>query len=138
MKKRFYLSWFLIYVLNSFSGYFVHHVLLGDTYKKIASVLHADVKSRIWAFILISLTGSFFLTLIYSRWRKSNTLAEGLKYGFFIGIWITFSEYLSAYASSDAIPLSLAVEWIVLGLLQYCLSGFILALIYNYGNRELN
>jgi hypothetical protein len=132
MKKRFFLSWFLIYVLNSFSGYFIHHVLLGDTYKQIASALHADVKGRLWAFIIISISSSFFFTLIYSRWRRNNTITEGLKFGFFAGTWITFSEYFSAYASSDAIPLSLTIEWIVLGLLQSCLAGCILALVYNY------
>jgi hypothetical protein len=136
MKKRFFISWFLIYVLNSFSGYFVHHVLLGDTYKQIASALHADVKSRLWAFIVISITGSFFFTLIYSRWQKSKTLAEGLVYGLFIGLFVTLNEYLSAYASSDAIPLWLAAAWVGLGLLQYCVAGGILALVYNYQKQK--
>jgi hypothetical protein len=132
MKKYFFISWLIIYVINSITGYFIHHVILGDTYKTIASSLGADVKSRLWVFILISITGSFFLTLIYSVWRKSGSLMEGVKYGFFIGIWITFSEYLSAYASSGAIPLSLVIKWILFGLLQYILSGFILALVYDY------
>jgi ABC-type multidrug transport system permease subunit len=129
------LSWFLIYVLNSLSGYFIHHVLLGNTYKQIASALHADVKDRLWAFIIISISSSFF-TFIYSQWRRSATVTEGLKFGLFAGIWITFSEYFSAYASSDAIPLSLTIEWIVLGLLQSCFAGYILALIYNYRNEK--
>lgn len=130
MKKRFFLGWFALYAFNGFTGFLIHHVLLGSTYSEIASTLHADVQSRLWAFILISISGSFFLTLFYSEWRTGNSLGEGLKYGILIGVWMTINEYFSAYASSDAIPLWLALTWILLGLLQYIVCGIILALIY--------
>jgi hypothetical protein len=130
MKKRFLIGWFTLYIFNGFTGYLIHHVLLGSTYSEIASTLHADVQSRLWAFILISISGSFFLTLFYSEWRKGNSLGEGLKYGVLIGIWMTFNEYFSAYASSNAIPLWLAMTWIALGFVQYVVCGIILALIY--------
>ena len=130
MKKRFFIGWLALYAFNGFSGYLIHHVLLGSTYNEIASSLHADVQNRLWAFILISLSGSFFLTWFYSEWRKGNSLSEGLKYGVLIGIWMTFNEYFSAYASSNAIPLWLAMTWISLGLVQYVICGVILALIY--------
>jgi hypothetical protein len=130
MKKTFYLSWFLLYVLNAFTGYFVHHVLLGNQYKAIASTLHADVKSRIWAFILISVVGSFFCTFFFSKLKRYHSLRGGILFGFLVGIWLTTGEYLSAYASSDAISLNLALEWIVLGITQYIIAGLVLGLLF--------
>lgn len=130
MVKRFLLAWFIVYLINGLSGYFVHHLLLGAQYQEVAASLHAHVINRIWAFILVSITGSFFFTLIYTRWRKTGTLKEGLFYGLILGLFVTLSEYLSAYASSDAISLWLTAEWVVLGLLQYCLSGLVLSMVY--------
>ncbi|MFI5161359.1 MAG: hypothetical protein ACHQHN_08775 [Sphingobacteriales bacterium] len=131
MKKIFYLSWFLLYVLNAFTGYFVHHVLLGDKYKAIANALHADVKSRLWAFILISIFGSFFCTFFFSKLKRYHSVNGGVLFGFLVGIWLTTGEYLSAYASSNAISLSLAVEWIILGIIQYMIAGLVLGLLFS-------
>lgn len=135
MKKRFFISWFIIYVINSFTGYLIHHVILGATYKAIAPTLHADVMNRLWAFILISITGSFFFTLIYSTWQKNHTVFEGLKYGLFIGIWMGLNTSLTAYAASELIPLSLATKWITFAIIQYGFSGAVLAFVYNYKTK---
>ncbi len=131
MKAKFFLSWLSVYAVNSITGYLIHHVILGNTYKVLAASLHAHVINRLWAFILISLTGSFFFTFIYSNWKKNSTVSEGLKYGFFIGVWMGLNVSLTAYAGSELIPFSLAVKWITFTILQYILSGLVLALMYN-------
>ncbi len=131
MKAKFFLGWLSVYVVNSFTGYLIHHVILGNTYKALAGSLHAHVISRLWAFILISLTGSFFFTFIYANWEKTETISEGLKYGLFIGVWMGLNVSLTAYAGSELIPLSVAAEWITFTILQYILSGLVLAFIYH-------
>jgi Na+(H+)/acetate symporter ActP len=136
MIKRFLLAWFLVYLVSGLSGYLVHHLLLGEQYRQVAASMHANVMGRIWAFILVSIAGSFFFTLIYTRWNKTGTIREGLLYGLILGLFVTLSEYLSAYASSDAISLWLTTEWIVFGLLQYCLSGLVLSLIFSKVHRN--
>ena len=130
MNKKFFISWLSIYILNALSGYLVHHVLLGSTYLTIAETLHADVHGRIWAFIMISIVGSFFFTFFFSMLEKYHSVRGGLLFGFLIGLWFTTGEYLSAYASSNVISLTLAMEWLVLGIVQYVIGGYILGTIY--------
>ena len=135
MKKIFFLGWFLLYVLNALTGYFVHHVLLGSQYRAIASDLHSNVMSRLWAFILISIVGSFFYTFFFSQLKRYHSIKGGMLFGLLAGIWLTTGEYLSAYASSDAISLNLAMEWIILGILQYIIAGLILGLLFGYQKK---
>ena len=129
MRKRFFISWSVVYISNSITGFIIHDLILKSSYKEVAENLHAHVMGRLWAFIVITIVGSFFFTLIYERWRKSGNPGEGLRYGFFIGTWVTLSTYLGAYASSDAIPLSLVIKWVALGIPQFTLSGWLLGLV---------
>lgn len=133
MKKRFLLGWLIVYTFNSFTGYVIHDILLHKTYMNLMPVLHSqDIKSKIWAFVITSITGSFFYTLIYSAWKKSGDIKEGLKYGFFIGIWMGLNMSLNTYASTGLIPLSLAIQWLIYSLIQYSIAGSLLAWVYNY------
>ena len=61
----------------------MHHGIMGNTYKSLSSVLQSgDIESKVWAFAISSVAGSFFFTLVYSKWKKSGTLNEELKFGF--------------------------------------------------------
>jgi hypothetical protein len=131
MAKRFIISFIAVYTFNSFSGYFIHHVLLGEAYRALQSVLHSEeINKKIWAFIVTSATGAFFFTLIYISWQKRGTVVEGIKYGFFIGLWMSLNMALNTYAGTGLIPFSLAMKWLICYLIQYSFSGAILGLVY--------
>lgn len=130
--KRFFLTWAVIYAFNSFTGYIIHHVILGATYIAISGSLQADVQNRIVYFIIMGVTGSFFLVLVYSKWRKSGTVAEGLLYGMIIGTWMGLNMALSVYASTTLIPFSLAAQWLIYSIIQYSSAGSLMGIIYNF------
>jgi len=133
MKKRFFIGWLAVYALNSCTGYVIHHLILGRTYINLMPVLHSqDIKSKIWAFIISSITGSFFFTLIYSSWKKRGASTEGLTYGLFIGLWMGTNMALNTYASTGLVPFSLAIQWLIYSVVQYSLAGYLLAIVYNY------
>ncbi|HEU0226974.1 MAG TPA: hypothetical protein VFQ86_04500 [Arachidicoccus soli] len=137
MIKRFLLGWVAVYTFNSLSGYLIHDILLHKTYMALMPALHSgDIKNKIWAFAITSVTGSFFYTFIYSAWKKRGTLAEGLKYGFFIGLWMSLDMSLNTYASTGLIPLSLALQWLIYGLVQYSIAGIVVSYVYNYRLRN--
>ncbi|MBS1919682.1 MAG: hypothetical protein JST17_05490 [Bacteroidetes bacterium] len=137
MIKRFVIAFLAVYTFNSISGYVIHDVLLHSEYMKLRPVLHSeDINSKIWAFVITSVTGAFFFTLIYSAWKKQGTIAEGLKYGFFIGLWLSINMSLNTYAGTGLIPFSLAMEWFFYYLIQYSLAGVLLAFAYNYKSSE--
>src|SRR5271169_3643766 len=131
MKKRFFLSWLIVYAFNSTTGYLIHHVILGNTYRSLSSVLESgDIESKIWAFIISSIAGSFFFTLIYSQWKKNGTVIEGLKYGSWVGIWLGLIMSLNTYASTGLIPFSLAMQWLMFSIIQYALAGCLVAFVF--------
>ena len=133
MKKRFFLSWLIVYAFDSSTGYLIHHVILGNTYKSLSSVLQSgDIKNKIWAFIISSTAGSFFFTLIYSKWKKSGFVIEGLKFGSWIGIWMGLNMALNTYASTGLVPFSLAMQWLLYNIIQYALAGSLVAFAYNF------
>lgn len=133
MIKRFIIAFLAVYTFNSFSGYFIHDVLLHKAYMELRPVLHSEsINSKIWAFVITSVTGAFFFTLIYSAWKKKGTIAEGFKYGLFIGLWLSLNMSLNTYAGTGLIPFSLAAQWFIYYLAQYSLAGILLALVYNH------
>lgn len=131
--KRFFLAWLAVYVFCSITGYIEHDVILHHTYMSLQPALHSgDVKSKIWAFVISAVVSTFFYTLIYSSWKKKGTVGEGLKYGIFIGLWMWIVMTMRTYASTDLIPFSLAMQWLVYGIIQYALGGMVMAVVYNY------
>lgn len=132
-SKRFFLAWLAVYIVSSITGYIEHDIILHKTYMSLQPALHsADIKSKIWAFIISAIVSTFFYTLIYSAWKKKGTAMEGLKYGIFIGLWMWIVMTMRTYASTDLIPASLEIQWLVYGIIQYALCGLLLALVYNY------
>lgn len=138
MAKRFILSWIAVYAFFSFSGYLIHDVLLHKIYISLMPSLHSEnIKSKIWAFVITSVSGTFFYTLIYSAWKKNGTITEGLKYGIFIGAWMGLNMSLNTYASTGLIPFSLAMQWLIYAIIQYSIAGVIIAFVYNYKTKTL-
>lgn len=133
MKKRFFLSWIMVYVIQSLSGYFVHDIFLHRTYMELMPTLHSEnIKSKIWAFIVSSVVSTFIFTLVYSKWKKSGNIVEGILYGLFLGAWIGIQMSLNTYASTGLIPFSLAIQWLMYALIQWAIAGALLAFVYNY------
>lgn len=133
MTKRFFLGWFAVYALSSITGYLEHDIILADTYRQLMSVLHSsDIRSKIWAFVVTSITGSFFFTLIFSKWQKKQSILEGLEYGLIIGTWIGLFMSLNTYASTGLIPFSLAIQWFIYNVIQYAAAGSLLAYCYRF------
>ena len=136
MKKRFFLSWFVVYAINSISGYFIHDILLHKTYMELMPTLHSEnIKSKIWAFIISSVVSTFIFTLVYAKWKKSGTIGEGILFGLFLGAWIGIQMSLNTYASTGLIPFSLAIKWLMYALIQDAMAGALLAFVYNYKRK---
>src|SRR5579885_2140604 len=133
MKKQFFLSWLVVYAIHSISGYFIHDVLLHNTYMELKPALHSEnIENKTWAFIISSAVSTFVFTLIYSKWKKRGTVTEGIQYGLFLGAWIGIQMSLNTYASTALIPFSLAIQWLAYALIQAAISGALLAFVYNY------
>ena len=97
-----------------------------------------DIKSKIWAFIISSVAGYFFFTLICSKWKKSGTVIEGLKFGSWVGIGMGLNMWLNTYASTGLVPFTLAMQWLAFSIIQYPPAGCLVAFAFNVKMKSIN
>ena len=137
MLKRFFITWLAVYLVNSLCGFLIHHIILAEDYRSMTAVWQSDARSRILFFIISSIIGSFFLTLVYAKWQKMTTVKEGALYGLFIGLWMGSNMALNTYASSNLIPFSLSMKWLILSIIQYTIDGCILGLSFKLFSKAV-
>ena len=82
-----------------------------------------------WIYVVITLIGSFFFAFIFSKGYEGKGIAEGVRYGLYIGIWMSVGMAYGTYAMI-AIPYSLALQWFLYGVVEYILAGIVLALVF--------
>ena len=82
-----------------------------------------------WMYYVMGLIGSFFFTFIFSKGYEGKGIAEGVRYGLYIGIWMSMGMAYGTY-SMVAIPYSLALQWFLYGVVEYVIGGIILALVF--------
>jgi hypothetical protein len=109
----------------------IHSVILGPVYQSdaIKNIWRTDMMSKMWIFYVVYLFVSFFFVLIYSRWQKGKGIIEGIQFGVYTGFLMSVPMAYSSYAMIP-LPYSVAVQWLIYGLIQYIIMGILLSLIY--------
>jgi hypothetical protein len=87
------------------------------------------MQSKAWIYYVIMIIGSFFFSFIFSRGYEGKGIMEGVRYGLYIGIWMSIGTAYGTYAMI-AIPYSLALQWFVYGVAEYVIYGVLLALVF--------
>jgi len=122
-----------VFVAMSIMDYLIHGVLLAPAYQATANLWRPDMQSLMWIFTVITLIGSFFFSFIFSKGYEGNGVAEGARYGLYIGIWMSLGMAYGTYGMI-AIPYSMAIQWFLYGVIEYLIGGIILALVF--GKKE--
>ena len=87
------------------------------------------MQSKMWIYYIIMLVGSFFFSFIFSKGYEGKGIIEGVRYGLYIGIWMSIGMAYGTYAMID-IPYSLALQWFIYGVTEYVIYGILLALVF--------
>ena len=95
----------------------------------LQSLWRTDMQSRMWIYHVLTLIGAFFFTFIFSKGYEGKGLAEGARYGLYIGIWMSAGWAYGTYAMI-AIPYSLALQWFIYGVIANVLYGVVLAWLF--------
>lgn len=122
-----------VFVAVSVMDYLIHGVLLTSAYEATKSVWREDMDSKMWIFSVVALIGSFFFSYIFSKGFEGKGIAEGARYGLYIGIWMSVGMAYGTYGMV-AIPYSMAIQWFLYGVVEYVVGGVILALVF--GKKE--
>ncbi len=132
LKKWLLASIVVFIIMGAFDTLF-NTVCLSNYYEMTASLWRpeADMKSKIWMFYVAYLIWAFLFCYIYTKGYegKGSGAAEGLRYGFILGLFVNIMMAIGMYGSMP-IPGRLAIYWFIMGMFIYLLSGLALGLIY--------
>jgi hypothetical protein len=129
MNKKFWIGFVVVFVLMEIMMFLVHGVILDSAYQATQSVWRPDMKSLMWIYQVLAVIGAFFLTLVFSKGYEGKGVMEGLRYGLYIGIWMSSGMAYGSYAMIN-IPYSLALQWFLYGVIGYIIYGIVLAMVF--------
>lgn len=129
MNKKFWTGLVAVFVAMEILMFLVHGVLLSSAYQSTKEVWRPDMQSLVWIYHVLAVIGAFFFTLIFSKGYEGKGVMEGVRYGLYIGIWMSVGMAYGSYAMIK-IPYSLALQWFIYGVIEYVAYGVILAMVY--------
>ncbi len=134
MNKKFWFGVLVVFVVLEILMYLVHGVILAGAYSSI-KIWRPDMASLTWVYQVITVIGAFFFTFIFSKGFENKGIMEGVRYGFYIGIWLSVGMAYGTYAMIE-IPYSLALQWFIYGIIEYVIAGVALAMVYKGGKPK--
>ena len=129
MSKKFWIGFVVVFVAMEIMMFLIHGVLLKSAYEATQSLWRPDMMSLMWIYHVLALIGAFFLTLVFSKGYEGKGLAEGVRYGLYIGIWMSAGMAYGSYAMIN-IPYSLALQWFLYGVIEYVIYGVLLSVVF--------
>lgn len=134
MNKKVWLGFFAVFVTFEILELIVYGLILGSTFNSL-TVWRSDMSSKMWIIHLVMLIGSFFFAFVFSKGYENKGIMEGVRYGLYIGIWMSVGMAYGTYAMI-AIPYSLALQWFIYGVIEYVIGGIVLALVFRLKAKE--
>jgi len=137
MNKKVWLGALVVFIVLEILMFLVDGVLLGSTYSSIQGVWRTDMNSKLWIYHVINVFNAFFFTFIFSKGYEKKGIMEGVRYGFYIGVWLSVGMAYGSYAMI-AIPYSLALQWFIYGIIEYVIAGVVLAMVFKEKAQAAN
>jgi len=128
MNKKFWMAFIAVFITAEVLDFVLYSLVIGSAFSSLP-VWRADMRSLQWIYVVITLVGSFFFTFIFSKGYEGKGIAEGIRYGLYIGIWLSIGMAYGTYAMVN-IPYGMTLEWFLLGVLTYIVMGIVASLVY--------
>ena len=129
MNKKFWLGFVGVFVAMEIMNMLINGMLLMSDYQATQNIWRPNMMSYMWVYHVLMLCGAFFFTFIFSRGYEGKGIFEGVRYGLYIGIWISMGMAYGTFAMIP-IPYSLAIKWFLSGIVQYVVMGIVVAMVY--------
>lgn len=129
---RFAMACVALYVFYHLFGWIFHEYLMMDTYAALTGVAfrtEAEMMSRMWVMFLTSVVWVVLFCYIFVRGYEGKGLMEGVRYGVIISLFMGLPYAYESWVLYP-LPLSLAHQWFISGVIFSVLGGVIVAAIY--------
>lgn len=88
-----------------------------------------EMMGMMWIYYVVYLISSFVITLIFSKGYEGKGIAEGMRYGLYIGLLLATPMAYASYAMYP-MPYSLSLQWFIYGMIEYVIIGIVLSMVY--------
>lgn len=127
--KRYLLSVLAVFIAMIVLNFIIHSIILMGTYTTLKELWRPDMMDYMWIMYITELILSFLFVYIFTKGYENKGIIEGIRYGLIMGVMIdgigAFAQYM-VYP----LPINLAVQWSIYGILRFILLGVVAALIY--------
>lgn len=127
--KKFWLGAVAVFVVLSILEFAVNAGIMAGDYEATKQLWRPMEEMKIWLFYIVYAFVAFFFTLIFSKGYEGKGIAEGVRYGFYVGMMMAVPMAYGTYAAMP-IDYSFALKWFIAGLIKYIILGIVLAAIY--------
>lgn len=127
--KKFIITSLIVFVVYEILNYLIHSVFLMGAYQATMNLWRADMNSMMWIMWLGDLVKAFVFVYIFTKGIEGKGWMEGLRYGFWIGLYVSIGMGLGTYVTQP-FPFSLALQWFIFGIIQLMICGIVAALVY--------
>jgi hypothetical protein len=131
--KRIWLMALLVFIALEITNILFHGHILMSVYSApdtAPAFRPAEIAYHfMWVFFVTGAVFSFFFSFIFAKGYEGKGLAEGIRYGFYIGLFYCYTVSFNEFVLYP-IPYKLVWFWIVGGVIQTIILGIIAALIY--------
>ena len=131
MNKKVWIGFIAVYVAMVITNMVIHMGLLTSLYhsEAVMKLMRPESDGTFWIYFVTSAIVSFFFTLIFSKGYEGKGMAEGVRYGLYVGLLMATPMAYDSYASYP-IPYSLALQWFIYGIIQYIILGVVVAAVF--------
>ena len=129
MNKKLWLGALAVFIVLEILMFLIHGVILSSAYQAIAGVFRHDMSSKMWMYHVINVFTAFFFTFIFSKGYEKKGIMEGVRYGFYIGVWMSVSMALGTDAMIT-LGRWMTIQWLIYGVIEYMIAGVVLALVF--------
>ncbi len=129
MNKKVLTGFAVVFVLSEIMMFLIHGVLLASTYEAAKAAFRPDMQSLMWIYHVLAVVGAFFFTFVFSKGYEGKGIAEGVRYGLYIGIWMGTGMAYGSYSMID-IPYSLALQWFFYSIVECVVYGIAVAMVF--------
>ena len=131
MSKKLWVGFIAVYVTMCVTMMIIHMGLLSSAYRseEVMKMMRPESDGTMWIYFVTALIMSFFFTLIFSKGYEGKGIAEGVRYGLYVGLLMATPMAYNSYASYP-LPYSLALQWFIYGMIQYIILGVVVAAVF--------
>lgn len=131
--KRWLIASVAAFVVVAVLELLINGVLLADLYRQTASVWRpeADIQRLMWLMWVSYAISAGVFTLVYAQGydRGKAGMAQGMRYGAYLGVFLAASISFGFYAVLP-IPGVLPIYWFIGGVIEWVLAGAAVGALY--------